>query len=391
METRVALTLELTAYLKRHTDTFAGAVRFAHQQDNWTCVIDDFVEHTLATTGRGAKPYRGVIGRITEKLASTARRRRIPTVNVWRNSPVPNLYGVYPDLWIAAEMAAQHFLDRGVRRLACVFRGNDPSEQHLADRFKKYANDAGCPCELICVNIRFAHSLSAWTKTQALIKGWLETATFPVGVLTSVDMLGRHVAQLVSESRRMVPRDVAIVSTHNEPTICQCPEPTLSSIEFGFDRIGYEAARLLGQLLDGDNPAQKEVFVPPRELVIRQSSDFIFSHDPTVTLAMQFISQNAHKPINVDRVAHHVDVSRRTLEKKFELHAGHTVAAELRRVRIDHAKRLLAGSDSPIADVAKATGFATSNQLARVFRREVKMTPREYRTQRQAQNNWSSS
>ncbi len=381
----IALALELTFYLKRHTDIFAGAMRFADQKSDWTCVIDDFAEHTLATATRGAAPYQGVIGRATKNLATATRRRRIPLVNVWRSSPVPNLFGVYPDVSLAGEIAAGHLLDRGVRRLACIFRGKDVSEKQLAHRFKTIANDAGCPCELISVGIRFAHTLSAWEKTRRRIKGWLDTATFPVGVFTSIDILGRHVVQLANESRQLVPRDVAIVSAHNEPTLCLNPEPSLTSIEYGFDHIGFEAARMLDQLMSGKQPDDSEIFVPPRELVIRRSSDFIFINDEMVTLAIQFISQNAHKPINVGQVARHVSASRRTLEKKFDRHTGHTVASEIRRVRIDHAKRLLAGSSSTIAQIARATGFETSNQLARVFRREVKMSPREYRVQRQAE------
>lgn len=384
-ENRVALALELTVYLKRHTDIFAGAVRFADQQSNWTCVIDDFVENTLMTYRRGEKPYQGILGRATEKLALAARRRRIPLVNVWRSSPVTNLYGVYPDFSIAGEMAAQHLIDRGVRRLACIYRGRDPAERQLASRFKEMANESNCPCEMISVSIRFAHTLSAWEKTRARIKGWLETAAFPVGVFTSIDILGRHVAQLAIENRQMVPSDVAIVSAHNEPTLCLYPEPSLTSIEYGFDHVGYEAAQLLNQLLSGMRPDQKAILVPPRELVIRRSSDFIFINDEIVTLAMQFISQNSPKPIGVDLVARQMNVSRRSLEKKFARYAGHTVAAEIRRVRIDHAKRLLAGTNSTIAQIAHTTGFETSNQLARVFRREVKMTPREYRVQRQSE------
>ena len=384
-EQRIALALELTVYLKRHTDVFAGAVRFADQENNWTCVIDDFVENTLLASRRGSRPYQGIIGRASAKLASAARRRRIPLVNVWRSSPVPNLYGVYPDVSTAGEMAAQHLIDRGVRRLACIFRGNDSAERQLADRFRMIANDAGCSCEMISVSVRFAHTFPAWEKTRNRIKGWLDSVSLPVGVFTSIDTLGRHVAQLANESRKMVPRDVAIVSAHNEPTLCQHPEPSLTSIEYGFDHIGYEAARLLNQLLSGQTPDQRVLLVPPRELVIRQSSDFIFINDEMVTLAMQFISQNSHKPIGVDQVARHVNASRRTLEKKFNRHAGHTVAAEIRRVRIDHAKRLLAGSDAAITQIARATGFVTSNQLARVFRREVKSTPGEYRVRRQAE------
>ncbi len=186
---------------------------------------------------------------------------------------------------------------------------------------------------------------------------------------------------MAAKKERRVALALDLVSAHNEPTLCQYPEPTLTSIEYGFDHIGYEAARMLGSLLQGKKLDQKTILVPPREIVIRRSSDFIFIDDQVVTAAMQFISQNAHRPITVDSVLHVVSVSRRTLEQRFAQHVGHSVAAETRRVRIDHAKRLLASSEMKVGKIARVTGFGTSHQLARVFQRELKLSPNEYRKQ----------
>lgn len=378
---RIALALDLTVYLKRHTDIFAGVVRYAAQQSDWTCVIDDFVDHTLAQSKRAASQYQGIIGRATEKLAAAARRRNLPLVNVWRSSPVRDVCGVYPDFALAGELAAEHLLARGVRRLACVYRGNDAAEKQLADRFKLLAEDAGVSCEMISVGIRFAHSASAWDKTRNRIKGWLDDAVLPVGVFASIDILGRHIAQIAGENGQLVPRDVAIVSAHNEPTLCLYPEPTLTSIEYGFDHIGHEAARMMDSLLKGKTPDHQTIIVPPRGIVIRRSTDFTFINDPIVSTAMQFISQNSQRPISVADVARAANASRRTLEYRFNRHLARSIAAEIRRVRIDHAKRLLASSELAVGQIARATGFGTPHQLARVFRREVDLSPNEYRKQ----------
>jgi LacI family transcriptional regulator len=377
---RVALALDLTYYMKRHTDIFAGAVRYAAQLDDWMCVVDDFVEHTLTRPDLDRSPYDAIIGRATAKLAAAAKRWRLPLVNVWRSSPVEGLCGVYPDHARAGELAAEHLLSRGVRRLACVYRNNSFAEKLLATHFKAIADEAGCPCEMISVAIRFAHSAAAWDKTRNRIKGWLDHAVLPVGVFASLDILGRHIAQIAAENNQLVPRDVAIVSAHNEPTLCLCPEPTLTSIEYGFDHIGHEAARMMDGMLHGEMPDPPTVLVAPREIV-RHSSDFVFIDDETVSAAMQFISLNSRKPITVDDVVHQVGVSRRTLEKKFAHHVGYSVAAEIRRVRIGHAKRLLASSKLTVAQISHMTGIGVAHQLARVFRREVGLSPLEYREQ----------
>ena len=180
-----------------------------------------------------------------------------------------------------------------------------------------------------------------------------------------------------------VPGDIALVTGDNEPTICHYPEPSLTSIDFGYDRIGYEAARMMDDLLAGVEPPSVPIMLPPRQLVVRHSSDFLYVDEPVVTRAMQYIASHVRDPITVDDVADAVGVSRRTLENRFNSHLSRSVASEMRRVRIEHAKRLLAGRELSIAGIARVAGFSSNAQMSRVFQRELGVTPREYRRQRQ--------
>ena len=38
---------------------------------------------------------------------------------------------------------------------------------------------------------------------------------------------------------------MAIIAGRNEETFCERPRPALTSVEFGYERVGYEAARLI--------------------------------------------------------------------------------------------------------------------------------------------------
>ena len=58
----------------------------------------------------------------------------------------------------------------------------------------------------------------------------------------------------------------------------------------------------------------------------------------------------------------------------------HISAAQyLIKARIDHAARLLAESDMPIAEVAQHAGFSDQSALSRQFRQVTGFAPREYR------------
>lgn len=63
----------------------------------------------------------------------------------------------------------------------------------------------------------------------------------------------------------------------------------------------------------------------------------------------------------------------------FKEHTGKTVGEYIRAVRIENAKRLLRTTSVPVGSVALNVGFSDINYFARLFRREVGMSPTEYR------------
>ena len=59
------------------------------------------------------------------------------------------------------------------------------------------------------------------------------------------------------------------------------------------------------------------------------------------------------------------------------------IGAEIQRVRIERAKRELVQSKRPIHEIAHDVGFGRAMRMYEVFRRELGVTPREYRKRRQ--------
>lgn len=94
---RIALMLDLQWPYKRHTGIFAGTQKYADEQ-GWHSIVDEFAHDTLAARSRQGAPYDGIIARANHAIVQAARRRQIPVVNVWANSPVRDeLPGVFPD------------------------------------------------------------------------------------------------------------------------------------------------------------------------------------------------------------------------------------------------------------------------------------------------------
>ena len=147
-------------------------------------------------------------------------------------------------------------------------------------------------------------------------------------------------------------------------------------------RIGYKAAILLDRLMDGDPPPNEPILVPPIGIVQRQSSDTMATEDKLVADGIRYIRQNCHRPIQVVDVQKALGVSRRVLEHRFSHVIKRSPAAVIRRARLERAKRLLIETDLPIMTIAHQTGFNHPEVLIRTFRRELDVSPGEFRKRR---------
>jgi YesN/AraC family two-component response regulator len=98
-----------------------------------------------------------------------------------------------------------------------------------------------------------------------------------------------------------------------------------------------------------------------------------------VRKAMAYLHTGYAEPISRESIARYVGVSDDYLTRCFRQETGVTPMVYLNRYRVNQAKALLASGKETITEVALAVGFSTSKYFDRVFRREVGMSPSEYR------------
>ena len=381
---RVGLMLDLVWPYKRHADIFAGIQEYA-QAHAWDSIIDEFAHDTLIAANRTSAPYDGIIARATRQLAKCAGSLRIPVVNVWHSSPARHLLpGVYPDATAAGRQYAEHLLARGFRTFATLTSPGNVGHELEVKEFVRIVGEAGFSCSSGQIPQSPEQDLAQWRKTERLIEAWLDGFKLPIGVYIGMEGSGRMVVQACHRRGWRVPADVAIIAGQNEEILCEQPRPSLTSIEIGYSRIGYAAAQLLDQLIDGLAPPVESIVLPPQGLVIRESTDFFAVENETVAAALAYISANSHRQIGPDDVARVVGTETRTLHNYFRKALDRPVATEIRRVRIERAKRELVQNNRPLAEIARDVGFGTIQRLYEVFSREVGITPSEYRKRQRA-------
>lgn len=383
---RVAVKLDLDWPYKRHAGVFAGMQAYA-QAHGWQSTVDEYVEDTLARNAKRV-PFDGIVARATTQLARLAARLKIPVVNVWASSPArERLPGVFADFAEMGRLRAEHLLSRGFQRFAALTEDNDRGQEQELASFIRVIEVAGFNCAAARVSLNTTSSLKEWRKTQRTIAAWMDAWEPPIGVFVGSESKGRIVAQACHRRGWSVPQDVAIIAGRNQETLCEGLHPTLSSIEVGYERIGAEAARLLGALMNGQPAPLKPILIPPIGLVVRESTDFFAVEDELMAAALRFIAANSHLSIGQEDVARAVATEIRTLQRRFRRFLNRPIATEIRRVRIERAKRELARSDRALKEIARDVGFGDSVRLCEVFRRELGVTPSQYRRDRQAQQN----
>jgi LacI family transcriptional regulator len=403
---RIALMLDLEWPYKRHAALFAGTQQYAQEQE-WESIIDEFAHDTLPTRRGQTVPYDGIIARATQPLAERAARLKVPVVNTWLSSPaLDRLPGVFPDFAASGRLRAEHLLARGFRRFAALVPRNNRGHEVEMKEFQRVLREAGYRCATAKVALSVSKTLAQWRKTEATITDWMDHWQLPIGVFVGAENVGRKVAQMCHERGWRVPEDVAIIAGYNEEVFCEHPRPSLTSVELGFERIGYEAAGLLHRLMDereSEKSSQKNdrkkkkaadkkraapehIFIPPQGLIVRESTDFFAVDDDVVAAALEFIAAQSHRPITPKDVARAVSMQPRTLQRRFNKVLDRPIATEIRRVRIERAKRELSQTDRSIQQVARAAGFRDAVRMYEVFLREVGVNPKQYRKQRQMES-----
>jgi LacI family transcriptional regulator len=207
----------------------------------------------------------------------------------------------------------------------------------------------------------------------------VKTLPKPVAILCWNASGAREMIYACLEVGLQVPEEVAVLSQSDDDVLCEAAQIHISGVRVAANTIGFQAARLLDQLMRGNKAPEQPLFIAPLSIASRQSTDTLAIRDPALVKAVSFIRQQATLPVLVSDVARHAGVSRRALERKFLEMLQRTPAQEIRRHQLDRARQLLTETNLPMPDVAEKSGFGSQAYLSAMFRKHFNQTPMRYR------------
>jgi LacI family transcriptional regulator len=282
-----------------------------------------------------------------------------------------------------AQMAAAHLAERGRRHFAFCGLVGCAWSLFREEAFSRCLKDQGFECRTHRIELANWIQHHNWIESreheQPILAEWLKGLSKPVGLMTCNDICGGEVLQACTTAGLRVPDEVAVVGVDNDEIMCELFSPPLSSVALDLEKAGYEAARLLDNLMSGHLTGKHVVQVEPVYVVTRQSTGIVASDDPCLAMALRFISEYAGRAISVRDVVERVAVSRRTLERRFIEAIGRSILSEITHSRLERAKKLLLETDLPAHCVGPAAGFGSLKTFNRVFRRETGIPPRRFR------------
>jgi len=303
---------------------------------------------------------------------------KIPTILAIHDSRYPkDLPVIKTDSYSIAKMASEHLLEKGLRNLAfCGFDNYDWSmERGMC--FSRFNDEAGYKTYAYLPRQRTGKD--DWENEQHNVSEWIKTLPKPVGIFACNDDRGQHILEACKMTNLKVPEDVAVIGVDNDPMICEIGDPPLTSIALNVESAGFEAAKLLDQLINKKKITGKQIMVAPSHIVQRQSSNILAVSDSEVASAISYIMDNARKKILVDDVVKTTNVGRRTLEKRFEKTVHSTIYHEIQHVRIELISKLLIETDLPISQIASLFNFTDAEHVSRIFKKDKGIGLRDFR------------
>ena len=290
-----------------------------------------------------------------------------------RNKAVSNLTGDYFNTGV---MAAKFFLNRGYRNFAFYgFKGAIWSRER-ADGYSHEIEKQGYKLAVLENDNK---DKEEWSYNHTVLGNWLQSLPKPVALFACDDHFALQISETCNVYNINVPDDIAILGVDNDDLLCNISDPPLSSIVLDVENGGYNAGKLLHQLITKEITEPFNIVVNPLIIERRKSTEKYAVSDKNIRIILNYIEKNYANHLSVEELVKQVPLSRRVLEKKFKEETGESLYQYIQNYRIDQFTRLLITTDYSLFEAALQSGFENYKNVSRVFRKYKSLSPAEYR------------
>lgn len=387
-ERRVAVIVERDRAYGR--ELCCGIADAALREDNWTL---EFLDADSLKRPKSLRGFDGVIARVVDDaMAARLVASGLPVVDVFCNKRYPLLGSADGDQTAIGRKAAEHFLARRFTSFAyCGYEGYNYSDERR-DAFVALLKSHYFSCSVFKTPRRALAEYDARvTRKEDVTLGadarslaqWLKGLPPRTAVFCCHDTRAYQVLCVCRSENISVPDNLAVLGVDNDPLVCSFVAPSISSIDNSGHRVGAAAVAVLSRMMRSEaarkNPPA--IRVKPGEVILRRSTETYAFAQKWISDALVYISRNVEKRLTAEDVAAFVGKSLPMVEEGFRKALGRTVQQELIESRLSAAKRLLANTELPVADIVARSGFASAQYFCRMFKADTGLTAERWREQ----------
>ena len=349
------------------------------QHDAWNI-------HVLPNSAPGAEvkqqiheiePDAIAVSALSHQLVAHLERLEIPKVVIAVKGAAKELApSILPDEEAIGAMAAEYLLAQTFDHFAVVDKdrpGPEPRVDLFCDRVNKRRKT------LDTLWLKSApegdHPFGVRADRKRVVE-WLEQLPKPCAVFAHSDQIAAYVIRTCARHGIRVPEEVSVLGVDDDPLYCKTVMPNLASIHLPYSLMGTEAARMIL----GQTP-MRSLLVPPTTVVERASCRPPTRGDALVDKALEYLRTNVADGVKVRDLQQLTGLTSHQLVYRFNIVTGRTPMEMILRQRINVAKRLLAETTEPVKEIARKSGFNSTNQFYTTFRNHVGTSPTDYRTQ----------
>jgi len=145
----------------------------------------------------------------------------------------------------------------------------------------------------------------------------------------------------------------------------------------GADRLGL-LLRLLSRMADA--PEKECAFLSARPFALPADA----GHQAAMAEAVRYLLANFRDEIRLEELLKLTGVSKPTFSRLFKKHAGKTFSEFVAQIRLQAACRELAETERSVLEIALSSGFSQVSFFNRIFRRNLRCSPTDYRRRKRA-------
>lgn len=102
-------------------------------------------------------------------------------------------------------------------------------------------------------------------------------------------------------------------------------------------------------------------------------------NEDRIRYMLSYIGQHYSEKITLKELADSASISERETIRCFQKNVGKTPFEYLSEFRVNRSRQMLGDTDKPVTEIALECGFSDSSYFGKIFRKYIRMTPKQYR------------